>query len=134
MTATEPMLDSHPTDATIDPRVIAAAIDALADCAVICEQCADACMDEAEADQLRACIRLDLACADICHATAGVVARYAGIDPDLTRSLVDACVIACRLCAEECAMHAGTMRHCAICSEQTRRCAAACLDLLDAMS
>lgn len=133
MTNAQAMLETLPNGPEIDARQLADVIDALVACANTCTQCADACLAEPDVAELVRCIRRNLDCADICAATARVVARQAVADAEVTRSLVEACVAACRTCGDECASHGAHMRHCAICAEQCRRCEQACRDLLESM-
>jgi hypothetical protein len=101
-------------------------------CAVACTSCADADLAEEDVGGLRQCIRLCLDCADVCDATGQVLTRQTSPEPHLTRSLLEACLRACRLCAEECERHAAHHEHCRICAEICRRCEQACDDLLAA--
>jgi hypothetical protein len=119
------MIASHPQAAEIDDS-LAACLAACLDCAGACTICADACLSEDTVDELVACIRLDLICADICLATAAVVARPGGGGDDLARRMIETCAEACRLCAEECERHARMHDHCRICAEACRACEDAC--------
>lgn len=132
MTSARTMLDTAGPRAGADPERVAAALDALVECAITCVQCADACLSEQDVSAMARCIRLDLACADICSTTGRVVALPSEEITDVTRALLVACIAACRACGDECASHAETMRHCEICSAACRRCEEACRDLLDA--
>lgn len=134
MTQTQAMLDTFPGTFGFEAGRLAEALEALADCATTCTQCADACLAEDDAGALARCIRRNLDCADVCNATSRVVARQAEYDANVTRQVLEACVAACRSCGDECAGHAEHMEHCRICSEQCRRCEQACRGLLDAMS
>jgi hypothetical protein len=110
---------------------LAAVIEAATDCAAHCAACADACLEEGDADLAR-CIRADLDCADICAATAKVVGR-AGASGAPWLELVRVCADATANCAEECEKHRDMHEHCRICAEACRRCEQACRDLLDAV-
>jgi hypothetical protein len=112
---------------------VAAAIEACAEAARACTQCADACLAEEGVADLRACIRLDADCADLCAATSRVLARSPAQDTALTQVVLQACVAVTRLCAEECESHAGMHRHCALCAETCRRAEEACKALLAAI-
>jgi hypothetical protein len=133
MSYAKQMLDTYPRDFNVDAGVLAAAIDALSDCAQACTACADDCLSEEMVAELTKCIRLDLDCADVCTATLRVVSRQTDYDANVTRPLVEACVATCRSCADECARHADMHDHCRICAEACRRCEQACNDLLLAM-
>jgi hypothetical protein len=123
------MLDTYPRTDGVDASVLAAAIDALSDCAQACN--ADTAADLAEPDlaEMITCIRLCLDCVDICTAACGVLSRQAGYDPIVTRPLLEACIAVCRSCGSECEGHAH-MPHCRVCAQACRRCEQACRDLL----
>jgi hypothetical protein len=122
------MLDTYPRDFNVDAGVLAAAIEALSDCAQACTACADDCLSE-----LTKCIRLNLDCADVCTATLRVVSRQTEYDANVTRPLLQACVAVCKSCGDECERHAEMHEHCRVCAEACRRCEQACNDLLAAM-
>jgi Domain of Unknown Function (DUF326) len=103
-------------------------------CVVACTSCADADLAEEDVEDLRHCIRLCLDCADVCGATGQVLTRQTSPEPRLTRTLLEACLQACRLCAEECERHAAHHEHCRLCAETCRRCEQACADLLASFS
>ena len=67
------MLDTYPSSASADAEVLAAAIDALSDCAQACIADADADLSEQNLAEMVTCIRLCLNCTDVCAATLGVV-------------------------------------------------------------
>jgi hypothetical protein len=130
---TMPMLDTYPKSINLDRTKLAAAIDALIACAEACTACADACLSEDMVADLTKCIRTNLDCADICTTTSRVLSRHTGYDANLSRSLLEACAIACGTCADECGSHADMHEHCRICAEACRSCERACRDLLTAM-
>jgi hypothetical protein len=133
MTHAQAMLETYPRSFHLDAAQLAEAIDALADCANTCTQCADACLAEGD-PALAKCIRLNLDCADICASTSRVVSRQTEYDANVTRPLLEACIAVCRSCGDECSGHADHMEHCRICSEQCRRCEEVCRTLLDAIA
>lgn len=71
-------------------------------CAPICISCADACLAEDSAPELRQCIRLNLDCADLCLAAGSLGTRRTGSNEVTIVAALEACRTACRLCAEEC--------------------------------
>src|SRR6516164_7336862 len=127
------MLDSYPRSVNVDAGVLAAAIDAVSDCAQACTADTDADLSEPNLAEMVTCIRLCLNCTDICTATAAVISRLAEYDPGTTRPLLEACVAICKSCGDECERHAH-MPHCRICAEACRRCERACRELLDALA
>lgn len=130
---TTEMIASSPAQTGVDPELLARAIDALVACAQTCTACADACLSEEMVAEMRACIRSDLDCADVCDATARVLSRQTAYDPDVTRTLLEACIQVCRTCGNECASHADHHEHCRICAEACRACEQACSELLAAI-
>jgi len=81
------------------------------------------------------CIRLDLDCADVCEATAHVLARQTALEPATARALLEACAEACCVCAEECERHADMgMEHCRVCADSCRRCESACREALKSIA
>lgn len=127
------MLDTHPWPGNVDRDVLARTIGELSTCALTCGSCADACLSEDGVADLRKCIRLNLDCAEICETTAHVLIRQTDYDAPLTKAQLQACVEACRTCAEECERHAGMHEHCRVCAESCRNCERACQELLSSM-
>jgi hypothetical protein len=128
------MLETYPAEINLDRNRLANAIDALIACAEACTACADACLSEENVAELAKCVRTDLDCADICGAAARVLSRHTGYDANISRSLLDACIVACETCADECEHHASMHEHCRVCAETCRECAQVCRDLQAAMS
>jgi hypothetical protein len=126
------MLETHPQATTNE--ALARCIEECFACAMTCTSCADACLAEKDLQELARCIRLNLDCADVCDATGRMVTRQTSPEPRLTLSMLDACALACRLCAEECERHAGHHEHCRVCAEACRRCEQACEDARSSIS
>jgi hypothetical protein len=123
---TQAMIKTHPQLRGSPDAALIACIEACRDCTETCIICADASLGEEMLAELRRCIRLDLDCADICAATAGVVTRAAaGGDSDI-RPILEACADICQRCGDECKTHAEMHAHCRICAEVCFACAAAC--------
>ena len=127
------MLDTYPGNFGIDAAALAAAVDALSDCAQACTADVDADLSEENVAEMVRCIRLCLDCVDVCTATAGVVSRLAEYDANVVRPLLEACVAICKSCGDECQRHAPHYEHCRACAEACRRCEQACRELLDIM-
>jgi uncharacterized membrane protein len=127
------MLDSHQSAPSVDPALLAAAIDAINDCAQACIADTDADLGEQDITEMVRCIRLCLDCADVCAATGGVISRPASYDAEVARPLLQACVAICNSCGDECERHAHMYAHCRVCAEACRRCERACRELADAM-
>jgi hypothetical protein len=123
------MLDTYPRTADLDADVLAAAIDALSDCAQACNADTAADLTEPDLAEMVTCIRLCLDCIDVCTATAAVLGRLNGYDPTVIRPLVESCIAVCNICGDECERHSH-MPHCRVCTQACRRCERACRDLL----
>ena len=127
------LLDSYRGTVNVDVALLAAAIDAITECAQACTADTDADLGEQDVTEMVRCIRLCLNCTDVCTATAGVISRPADYDADVALPLLQACVAICKSCGDECERHAAHMPHCRVCAEACRRCEQACRHLLDAM-
>jgi hypothetical protein len=126
------ILDTYPRTLDADDNLLAAAIDAISDCAQACQADTDADLSEQNLAEMVRCIRLCLDCTDICAATGAVLSRLAEYDSAVTRPLLESCIAICGSCGEECERHAH-MEHCRICAEACRRCEQACRDLLETL-
>lgn len=126
MNSLQGILKSHPCPAKMDAGLLAQAAGDLWDCAQACTACADACLGEDMVQNLRRCVRTCLDCADVCTTTGRLVARQTEPDSKLLRGQLEACVAACRACAEECERHASHHEHCRVCGEACRRCEKVC--------
>jgi uncharacterized membrane protein len=119
------MLRTHPSSAAQEESVVRCIEETLA-CAQACTVCADACLAEDDVAELRQCIGLNLDCADVCDTTTRVLSRAGSSDLEVTRSVLLACVQACRSCGAECERHAEHHEHCRVCAESCRRCEDVC--------
>ena len=126
------MLDSYPHALNVDASVLAAAIDAISDCAQACTADTDADLGEQNLAEMVTCIRLCLDCTDICTATGRSSAAWRNTAPSATRPLLQACAAICKSCGDECKRHAHH-EHCRVCAQACRRCERACRELLDAL-
>ena len=120
MIATHPAMGGRPSGALLE------CIEQCYACAQACTACADACLGEEKVSDLRQCIRLNLDCADLCAAAGRMASRHTGGNPQLLVETLNACALACRLCADECSRHAAHMEHCRICADACNRCEEAC--------
>lgn len=125
------MLKTHPQPQSfIATDQLGSLLSELADCAVTCTICADACLAEQNVARLLRCIRLNQDCADVCQTTARLLARHTESDINLLRQQLEACTLACQVCGEECAKHAERHEHCGICAEACRHCGQTCQGVL----
>ena len=99
-------------------------IERLSECAVVCNYCADQCLNETEMlEKMVECIRLDRDCAEVCQTTANLLSR----NSSNAEPLIAICEDLCRRCAEECEKH--ETRHCEECAKACRACEEACQQL-----
>lgn len=126
MTATHPAAPRQQSDQLI------ACLEACFDCEQACTACADACLHEETVADLRFCIRTNLDCADVCSALGRTLSRASRPDAAFMRSMIQACIDACRACAEECRSHAHMHEHCEHCASACETCEHACQSLLQA--
>ena len=127
------LLDLKPVSFDIEVGVLAAAIDALNDCAYACIGDTDADLGDPVVAEMVACIRLCMDCADVCSTTARITIRQSSYDPAVLKPLLEACAASCKTSGEECERHALWHEHCRICAQACRRGEQACRELLDAM-
>jgi hypothetical protein len=127
------ILETHPRPTGIDLDVLVRCIEACYDCEAACTSCADADLGEPDVQEMIRCIRLCLDCADVCAATARIVTRQTEADRGIMGAIVEACVVACVACREECEKHAAHHEHCRICADVCRLCEQACSELLAAL-
>lgn len=123
----------NPKSMSLDRTLLAMVIDKIVECSRACTACADACLSEEEVADLRRCIRTNLDCGDVCDATARVLSRHTRYDANVSRTLLEACIVACTACGDECARHASMNEDCRVCAEACRACETACRVLLTTM-
>lgn len=131
---TTEMLQTYPGTVDLDREQLARVVDALVECAQACTACADACLGEEMVADLRTCIRTNLDCADSCGTVSRILSRQTGGDATVTRAHLEACVVACRACGDQCEKHAGMHEHCRVCAEACRACEQVCRELLATLS
>jgi hypothetical protein len=127
------LLDTYPRTVALDADILAAAIDALNDCAQACVADVDADLSASNITDMVTCIRLCLQCADVCTATARVASGPGEYEDGVIRPLLEACVASCMACGDECEGHGHMHEHCRVCAEACRRCTQACRHLLAAL-
>ncbi|QAY78231.1 four-helix bundle copper-binding protein [Sphingosinicella sp. BN140058] len=120
----EKMISLHPDVAGNVNAPLALAVRHALYCSAMCTSCADACAAEEMVAHMRQCIRTCLDCADICTATARVATRRTGSNDIVLREMLQLCITACDICAEECARHDD--EHCRLCAEMCRETARDC--------
>src|SRR3954453_6520829 len=95
MTRAGQMLDTYPGDFGFDAKALAECLAACQDGAQACTAGGDACLAQDHVADLPRRITLDANCADVCTAPAAVLSRQTAYDPDVTRSVLQACLTAC---------------------------------------
>ena len=95
-------------------------IEACHACALTCDHCARACLNEANVNAMADCIALDIDCSEICRLAAACMAR----DSKMVSFICEACAEVCEHCQEECGKY--QMDHCKACVESCRKCAELC--------
>jgi hypothetical protein len=129
----EAILRTHPRPLIADAAVLARCLDECAVCEATCTICSDACAAENDPAMLR-CVRLCLDCADACSAAGRILGRQTDPHPPTQLNTLEACLAACRACADECEMHAAQHEHCRLSAEECRRCEDACEALRGAIA
>lgn len=95
-------------------------IDALLNCAALCNHCASSCIKEEDPKMMAHCVQLSMECAAICYATAQLMS----LGSDAVKELAKLCAVMCDACAEECNKH--TSDHCLECAAACTKCADEC--------
>src|SRR5689334_2914408 len=108
------MIASHPRVLGQSNDTLVRCIEACYDCAQTCTACADASLGENQTKMLLQSIRFSLDCADICAVTGAIATRRTATSQGVVRAMLEACIVACRACAEECEQHAAHHQHCRI--------------------
>ena len=90
---------------------------ALLDCMAACDACVAACLDQPDRAN---CVRLCLDCADLCVASARLMARGSRFHQELCALCADIA----EACAAECEKY--DEEHCRSCAEACHHCAAEC--------
>ena len=101
--------------------------------AAIMNSCADACVYEMTQDQMdrSSCIRRCLDASDACTAFYRIASRRTAGNVTVMKSLSEAVIIACKVCAEECAKHDN--EHCRRCERMCREVVEDVVKALDQM-
>ena len=95
-------------------------IEACNACAVECEHCASACLQERDVNAMAHCIALDRDCAKVCYTASALMASASTFAEEFCK----VCADVCRACAEECRKH--DMDHCQQCAQACENCAQEC--------
>lgn len=101
-------------------------IEACRDCAIECERCTDACLDEKDVTAKSRCIKLNRDCVAACMLAIRLMTSGSSFAEEFCR----VCAEICQACADECAKH--DTEHCKRCAEVCRRCAEECRSMAGA--
>jgi hypothetical protein len=134
MTYAAPLAQADPSKPSVEVNALVACIRACFDCAQACIADADADLAEPQVQSMIRCIRLCRDCADVCLATGSILSRQTAFDPPTARASLQACVLECKVCGDECQEHAQHgFIHCKTCMEACRRCEQACKAVLSSL-
>ena len=125
----EAILRTHVRPLAADVTLLGRCLDECGACEATCTICADACLAEDDVRDLVHCIRLCLDCADACAAAVRILGRQTDPHPPTQLNTLEACLAACRACADECELHSHHHEHCRLSAEECRRCERACVEL-----
>lgn len=96
-------------------------IDSCANCAVECNHCANACLNEGDVKMLSKCIQLNHECAAMCLFAVDIMSKGGSF----ATQICELCAEVCEACAKECEKHSH-MEHCKKCAEVCNQCAEEC--------
>ncbi|RJY08194.1 four-helix bundle copper-binding protein [Aurantiacibacter aquimixticola] len=123
------MIQDHPSVGSDYNDELGEAVKHAMYAAAICNSCVDAC--NAEQGDMSECIRKCSDASDICQAVSTVAARRTHGNTVVIKSLLEACIIACKVCAEESAKHDNP--HCNRCERMCREVVEDCTKALQGM-
>jgi hypothetical protein len=125
------MLAAYPSGIHRVPQdAIVRCVQECVNCAQACTMCADASLVGPEPVNRAGLTNAAANCGEVAALAARVVSRGTGRDDRLTTAVLRACVEACRVCHDECRVHALDHEYCRVCGEACRRCARECRALL----
>jgi len=93
----------------------------LNNCAVECNHCAMACLDEPDVKMMAACIKLNIDCTEMCRMLISFISR----DSIHAKHLMKECAEICTASSLECDKHS-KIDHCIECAVACRKCAEIC--------
>lgn len=102
------------------------AIEALNECAVVCNQGYDDCLKSDDVQMMVNCIRLERECAEFSAFVAQALAR----GTEFSSEFAELCIKICEACGNECKKHAKHMESCQKCADACLKCADECKKLL----
>jgi hypothetical protein len=97
----------------------------LNNCAVECNHCAMACLEEPDVKKMAASIKLNIDCAEICRITA----TFASRGSMHAQHIMKECIEICLASAAECDKHSH-VDHCKECADACRKCADMCKGII----
>ena len=134
MTYAAPIERANLSKPSVDMNTLLEGIQTCFDCAQACTADADADLAEPQGHEMIRCIRLCLDCADVCLATGKILSRQTAFALPTARAALQACVLTCNVCGDECEQHARHgFAHCRTCMEACRHCEQACTTVLSSL-
>lgn len=105
-------------------------IDATSACMQACTMCADA---MAGMDGMGTCSSVCANTADVTGTMMRMMLRPMGMERESLMAMLEACMMMCRVCRDECSMHTGMSEAAAMCATACDACMTACQDMISAM-
>ena len=127
----EKMMTMMPMEMAMDMKLMQQCIEACAAAEQAATMCADAAMG---GDGMGKMTSMCANTADMANTMMRMMMRPAGYDMSSMMAMLEATMMMCRACADECMMHADMSADCKMCAEVCRQCAAACQAMIDSMA
>ena len=115
------LLRSEQAPGVLDAQAFAMCIDAAFKASQACMACSDICFAVEDKRLLIRCVRLSGDCADLCVATAWMLARDPYPERGAMQRQLEACARACEATAAECARHGAIYPHTKVCATACKR-------------
>lgn len=113
----------------MDMKLMAECIEACSACEQACTMCASCMMGDGTAIHMEMCMNT----ADMCNTMMRMMLRPSGMMMDSMVRMLDATMMQCRMCADECMKHADMHEDCRVCAEACSQAAMACEKMMDSM-
>jgi len=127
----EKMMTMMPMEMAVDMKLMQQCIEACAAAEQAATMCADAAMG---GDGMGKMTSMCANTADMANTMMRMMMRPAGYDMSTMMAMLEATMMMCRACADECMMHAEMSDHCKMCAEVCMNAAMACESLKASMT
>jgi hypothetical protein len=131
------MMDAHsasmkqmPGMPEMDLAMMQECIEACSACEQACTMCAGSMM---MSEDMAMCNGMCMNCADMANTMMRMMMRPNGMNGPAMMAMLQAMVVMCSSCADECEAHAAMSEDCRMCAEVGRQCAMACQKMMDSM-